>query len=218
VDAPGRANEDRYVFCAPGLPAAERAGVGYVLAVADGMSQGGKGAFAAQKTVDVIRDIVLEERAIKLRPDLLAIKFSTANDAVVEGPGGGCAVTGVWIWEEPGNEPSLRVGWAHTGDTRLYFQHSGKWQIVTRDHARGSALTDFVGMGNGFIPQHGNLELEPGDWLVLTSDGVWGYACPLASRAVEGCEDATDAVTRLVGLARRNASPDDSTAIVVRVE
>ena len=186
--------------------------------VADGMSQGGKGAFAAQKTVDVIRDILLEERAIKLRPDLLAMKFSTANDAVVDGPGGGCAVTGVWIWEEPGEESSLRVGWAHAGDTRLYLRHAGRWQIVTRDHARGSALTNFVGMGNGFIPSTATWNSSPGDWLVLASDGVWGYACPITSRAIEGCEDATVAVTRLVGLARRNASPDDSTAIVVRVE
>ena len=218
ADAPSRANEDRYLFAAPGLPAAERAGVGYVLVVADGMSQGGKGAFAAQKTVDVIREILLEERAAKLQPSLLELKFFASNDAVVEQTGGGCAATGIWIWEDTtGEEPHLRGGWAHAGDTRLYLKRNDKWQILTTDHAKGSALSKFVGIGTGFIPQVGTLDLEPGDWMVLCSDGVWGYACPIKSRAAEECETPEEAATQLVHLARRNASPDDATAIVIRV-
>ena len=81
----------------------------------------------------------------------------------------------------------------------------------------GSNLSRFVGMGKRFIPQSGVLSLESGDWLVLASDGVWGYACPIKSRGMEDCDTAADGAAQLVGLARRNASPDDCTAVVTRV-
>ncbi len=216
IPSPSRpGNEDRYVFAPPGLPAAESAAVGYLFLVADGVSSGGKGAIAAQATVDVVRTVLLEKRASVLRPSLLELKLFEANDTVASGGRGRCTATGLWIWEETGTE--LHAGWAHVGDSRLYHRSGEAWKAITADHARGPYLTRAIGDGHGLVVDHGRVRLERGDWLVVASDGVWKGACPVKLRLGDGLETAADLARLLVSTARSNGSQDDATAIVVHI-
>ena len=89
----GRHNEDHCVFAAPGTPGAEQAGAGYLFAVIDGVSEGGRGRSAARETGTSLLEILDDPRRVVLRPDLMLYRLHDANDrchALIEGK---CAVS-----------------------------------------------------------------------------------------------------------------------------
>ena len=63
-------NEERYVFAAPGLPAAGRARTGYLFTVVDGVSSGGRGASAACGSVSrrTMREVPSSHGPSAVRP------------------------------------------------------------------------------------------------------------------------------------------------------
>ena len=129
--------------------------------------------------------------------------------------------------------------WAHCGDSRLYFTRAGKLIARTRDHSyielqealgrpspgaerfnRNVLFTCLGSPGKPMIDSHGPLLLEPGDRMLLCSDGLWGtvgdpqIAEQLATRPI------ADAVPDLVELALRNGGVrcDNVTALAVEWE
>ena len=129
--------------------------------------------------------------------------------------------------------------WAHCGDSRLYFTRAGKLIARTRDHSyvelqealgrpaagaerfnRNVLFTCLGSPGKPMIDSHGPLLLEPGDRMLLCSDGLWGtvgdpqIAEQLANRPI------ADAVPDLVELALRNGGVrcDNVTALAVEWE
>jgi serine/threonine protein phosphatase PrpC len=218
IAGPGaRQNEDRYVFAAPGVPAAERSTAGYLFAVIDGMTQGGRGALAAQATAEVLCTTLEESRALKLRPDLLELKFHEANERIARETGGGCAATAIWIWQRQG-ERSLRAGWVHVGDTRLYVRRQDAWSLLTSDHSRGRFLLRHLGAESNLVVEQGILELDSGDWIALMSDGVWKCASPELAVGLHTDGDAAALTRELVSRARLNGSHDDLTTLIVKVD
>ena len=213
----GRArNEDHCLFAAPGIPEAERAGAGYLFAVIDGNAHGGRGRDAARETAASILEILDDERNTTLRPDLLALRLHDANDRVTEFIHGRCAVTAVWIWEEP-DSAELTAAWAHVGDTRLYRQDRKDWQQVTRDHAKGRLLDRAIGGGPGLEIDTGRWTLRPGERLALLTDGTWNCARPSSVLSAEPFPTTAEATRRLIGHARLNGGGDDTSAILITV-
>jgi serine/threonine protein phosphatase PrpC len=214
---PGRtANEDRVVFAAPGSEEAERAGAGYLFAVIDGATAGGRGEPAAQETATSLLEILDDERRFELRPDLLDLRLLDANDRVHRFIHGRCAATAVWIWEEP-EQGRLVAAWAHAGDTRLYHHDGAEWRRVTLDHAKGPLLLRAIGDGEGLQVDTGFLELRAGHRLVLLSDGVWKGANPRDTLARSPFPGAPEAARQLTGQARLNGTGDDTSTIVISV-
>ncbi len=214
---PGRtANEDCCLFAAPGTPEAEAARAGYLFAVIDGASAGGRGGAAAQETLSSLLEILDDERRTTLRPDLLLHRLQDANHRVHEVIRGLCVVTALWIWEDPAAD-RLRGAWAHVGDTRLYRFRDASWTQLTRDHARGPLLERAVGEGPGMLIDTGELEPARGDRFVLLSDGVWKAAPPGSVISGASFPGTAEAVRRMVGQARVSGSGDDTTAILVSV-
>ena len=215
LTAPGRgraANEDQCVFAAPGSPEAERAGVGHLFAVVGGNAFGTNGLRASRETATSLREVLDDERASQLRPDLLLHYLHAANDRLTELIRGRCVVTAVWIWEEP---EGLRAAWAHVGDTRLYHQGRRGWRQLTRDHARGRLLDRAIGGGPGLEIDTGQITLRPEERLVILSDGVWRGATPNSVFAGGPFPGTADAARKLVGHARLNGGADDTSAIVI---
>jgi len=92
----------------------------------------------------------------------------------------------------------LTDGWqalvGHMGDSRCYLLRQGRLELQTRDHTVARMLLDIgeithkefrrhpgqarltqaVGMGQEPMPEVQALDLEPGDWLLLCSDGLHG--------------------------------------------
>lgn len=212
----GRAqSEDHCLFAAPGNPVAEQSAAGYLFAVVDGDSQTPNGRKAAREIGNSLLEVLDDPRRLELRPDLIMHRLMDANDRCHQFLKGRAAVSALWIWEEGA---SLLAGWAHVGDTRLGLHRDGRWRQITRDHAKGKLLDRAVGQGPGLTVDSGRLELRSGDRLALMSDGVWRTA-PIGSVVSgEPLPTTPDAVRRLIGEARLNGSPGDTTAIVIAVQ
>jgi len=195
-------NEDHVLFAAPGAPQAERAEAGYVFAVADG---------------EVLGEVLDDPRCTTLRPDLMLHRLHDANDRCHQLIGARCAVTALWMWEDP-DSPALVAGWSHVGNTRLYHHARGQWKRLTRDHAKGRLLDRAVGQGPGLEIDTATKQIYPGDRLALVTPGVWRTAPPAGAVPAGSSPPTAEAVRQLVGQARLNGSREDTTAIVIAVK
>ena len=132
-----------------------------------------------------------------------------------------------------------RVDWAHCGDSRLYFFRRGEFIKRTEDHSMVEVLVKqgeiteeealshpdrsrlFTSLGGPENPQiaFGSMDpLEPGDTILLASDGLWAYFRSRELAVITDYRGLTDACDRLVGLARRraNGNGDNITVAMVR--
>ncbi|MDC8784507.1 PP2C family protein-serine/threonine phosphatase [Roseateles koreensis] len=127
--------------------------------------------------------------------------------------------------------------WAHCGDSRLYMLRAGKLVMRTRDHSylelqaalgrspqpgetfnRNVLFTCLGSPGRPMIDSFGPLQLEPGDRLMLCSDGLWGTVSDEAITLQLATRSITDAVPELVEHALRNGGPRCDNVTVLAVE
>ena len=127
---------------------------------------------------------------------------------------------------------------AHVGDSRLYLLRDGKTAQLTSDHsnvgelvAQGlmteeealhskakNRLTRSLGAeAEAIVDVQYDLPLQPGDRLLLCSDGLTRYALgeKIGELAAQGSPD--EAAARLVDFANRSGGEDNVTVIVVAV-
>lgn len=209
-------NEDQVLFSAPGTEEAERAEAGYLFAVVDGETIPGVSHSAARETRTSLLEILEDPRRWELRPDLMLHRLQDANDRCHNLIGGRCAVTALWLWEDPEQE-TLVACWAHVGDTRLYLHSGDRWTCLTHDHAKGRVLDRAIGQGPGLEVETGTRTIQPGEKLALVTTGVWRSAPPASAISAGAFPPAAEAARRLVGQARLNGSRDDTTAIVIAI-
>jgi serine/threonine protein phosphatase PrpC len=129
--------------------------------------------------------------------------------------------------------------YAHVGDSRLYLVRRGQITQLTRDHSyvsrlvesgvisreeaethpQRNILTAAMGTGADLVTDSpGRPEpLQPGDVLVLSSDGLWGQVRdPEILQAVES-KDPEAAGRDLIQLARERGGPDNITVEILRL-
>ena len=206
-------------------------------AVLDGMGGANAGDVASQTARDVIRDFV-QQRRLTLAPRALiegAILAATAaifhaGQRTKELQGMGTTVVACLVVDP------THVIVAHVGDSRAYLLRDGRLTTLTRDHtiveelvARGLLTADeaerhpyknVLSRNLGARPDTKvdvlELELQPGDRMLLCSDGLYGFAAADAIQYVLGSGDAPDHVARdLIELALRGGGGDNVTTIVL---
>lgn len=207
-------NEDQLLFAGPGSPEAEQAEAGYLFAAIDGEAKPGVTRSAARETRTSLLEVLDDPRRRELRPDLMLHRLHDANDRCHAMIGARCAVTALWLWEDP-DDQALVAGWAHVGDTRLYHHAGSQWKRLTRDHAKGRLLDRAVGQGPGLEIDTGTTRIYAGERLVLVTAGVWRTTAPAAAISSRSFPATAEAVRQIVGQARLNGSRDDTTAIVI---
>jgi protein phosphatase len=126
----------------------------------------------------------------------------------------------------------------HVGDSRVYRMRRGKLTQITQDqtivarmvalgqltekeaetHPRRSELQQAIGGRADLFPDVYSVSLEPGDWLIVCSDGLSNQV-PLAAMQMilREARNAERAARRLVNIALADGAMDNVSVAVVRV-
>ena len=127
--------------------------------------------------------------------------------------------------------------WAHCGDSRLYLVRGDKLVARTRDHSYSElqdTMSQVVPIGERFnrnvlftclgspgkpvIDTAGPLLLQPGDRVLLCSDGLWGTLSDTEIVEVLTSAPISEAVPELVERALRAGGPRSDNVTVLAVE
>ncbi|MCX6375562.1 MAG: Stp1/IreP family PP2C-type Ser/Thr phosphatase, partial [Armatimonadetes bacterium] len=204
--------------------------------VANGMGGRASGALAGRIAVNTVRDAFISktDEAEDLS-DVLGESLRAANDAVyreqtskpeLRGMGSTCVAVAV---------RDDRAFFAHMGDSRIYLLRAGELRRLTEDHsfvaekvrcgeiteedARHSrfrnVITRAIGIEPNAQPAVGSTDLEPGDVILLCSDGLTG---PVPDARIAdilcGSSEPEDACNRLVNAALKSGGSDNVTVVV----
>ena len=235
-------SENQDAYCTM-IPPVTPVGVAGVLAVADGMGGHQGGATASRIAVETVVEWFKEDGSdpdatITGGPTLDRVSgaIQQANACVRElavSPelvGMGTTMTVVSL-----SGQTLSVG--HVGDSRAYLVRDGEAVQLTRDHTwvaeqvaagsmapeeaacdrRRSVLTRAVGIEEDVVVDQSEVELEPGDLIVLCSDGLHGRVSDSEIARAASNNSPARAAKALVRLANDAGGPDNITVVVARV-
>ncbi|QTA91849.1 PP2C family protein-serine/threonine phosphatase [Desulfonema magnum] len=165
-----------------------------LLAVADGMGGHVGGEMASRLAIDVVKDDDLSVQDIESHlGDIIRTGHSNILETVKKKPelrGMGTTLSIAYIKDGI-------VHWAHVGDTRLYLFHNEKLFLITKDHTIPGVLMEkkkitaeqarkhpmrhmllrCVGCKD-CEPETGSFRVEPGDTVILCSDGLYDEVSP----------------------------------------
>ena len=209
-------------------------------AVLDGMGGHSAGEVASRLARDEIRDFVHRHRTTLTRHRLLEAAIRAASAEVfnrgqqhLDHHGMGTTVVACLVVN--GHRATI----AHVGDSRAYLWRDGELQPLTRDHTavqelveRGllsaasaerhpykNMLTRYLGAKTaiqGIQVDCVDLELQPGDRLLLCSDGLYGYAAAPAIQRLLGSGKTPEHVVRsLIELALHGGGGDNVSVLVI---
>ena len=127
--------------------------------------------------------------------------------------------------------------WAHCGDSRLYMVRGEKLIARTRDHSYSElqhTISHVVSMGDRFnrnvlftclgspgkpvVDTVGPMLMQPGDRMLLCSDGLWGTVADTVITEMLSRNAISDAVPELVEQALRNGGAKSDNVSVLAVE
>ncbi len=127
--------------------------------------------------------------------------------------------------------------WAHCGDSRLYLIRGDKLVARTRDHSytelqetlshvvqvgdrlnRNVLFTCLGSPGKPMVDTAGPLLMQPGDRVMLCSDGLWSSLSDTVITEIIAERPISDAVPELVEQALRQAGPKSDNVTVLCVE
>jgi protein phosphatase len=206
-------------------------------AVFDGMGGANAGDVASQLARDVVGEFITQNRLV-MEPKLLlesgiqaacaAVWSASQQDRSRHGMGTTCVACLVI-------DPQRAII-AHVGDSRAYLLRGGRLQALTRDHTIVEELVDRGLLSAEEAERHpyknvlsrnlgartdtrvdvAELELKPGDRILLCSDGLYGYVSAEGIQYLLGSGDAPHQTSRdLIDLALRGGGGDNVSVIVI---
>ncbi|WP_237045209.1 bifunctional protein-serine/threonine kinase/phosphatase [Aquipseudomonas alcaligenes] len=215
---PRTENQDaiRVVTPAPALAASK----GYLLALADGVSQCADGGLAARATLQAL---ALDYYST---PETWAVAQSLDRLLVAHNR---------WLQAGSGGQPLLttlsalilrgrRFTLAHVGDCRAYRLHGGQLERLSEDHVweqpgMQHVLKRALGLDQHLVVDYLEGELREGERYLLVSDGVWSTLGDAGIRSLLRDEhDPTAACQALVTAAHLAGSQDNASAVLVQVD
>jgi len=225
-------NEDRYV-CWRSEPGGEHA----VIVVADGMGGARAGEVASQLTVD---HVLAGARELGTSPTVEALRqvIEGANRAVHDESlahpdrrGMGTTCTAVVVH-------GAQAWFAHVGDSRAYVVRDGEIRQLTRDHSLVAQLVEFnhltpeearsdprrnvvtrsVGVAPTVEVDGGEFALEPGDTMLISTDGLHGLVEDPELALPAAGADLAVACHDLVELAKARGGHDNITLVLARYQ
>ncbi len=231
---PGRArdhNED-----AIGIVQDEAAGW-YLAIVCDGMGGHNAGEIASALAVTVISDYVAAHYHEFDAPTLLTQAVALANTRIDEQAASNPSASGMGCTSVMVLGERSHVWIAHVGDSRAYRIGPKGIHQLTADHTmvqemvqnglitpeqaaahpyRGRISRCIGHAKNRSTPDISHLDIEPGENLLLCSDGLSDVVEPQELDALTRTKDVRSAARRLIDAANKAGGPDNVSAIVLR--
>lgn len=210
--------EDRFRLLTAAVPLVRRSGRGEIVAVFDGMGGLPLGMHAAQVMADgLLRFFREPEKYPATAEGVWAVLSRTAgelrDEAAARKREAGCAGTAAWLGEE--GELCL----FHAGDTMALRVTERGHDVLTPVQSVEGALSNYFGMPRGLRIETIPETLQPGDWLVLVSDGVTATLDPRGiAELVRASPIGREAAERVARAALDRGTLDDVTALVFEAE
>lgn len=203
--------------------------------VADGLGGHEAGEVASSIAVETLRDHAPR------RPDApaLARAVKAANRAVLRAAKEGVGRVGMGTTMTAAIVEGTRVAIAHVGDSRAYLLHDGRLERLTEDHSmvadmirRGqlteeesrvhpnrSVITRALGTDSNMTADAFEVDAEPGDRLLLCSDGLTSMLEDARIGEVLGAyRDPTVVGQALIAEANEAGGHDNISVIVIDIE
>ncbi|HHY49400.1 MAG TPA: Stp1/IreP family PP2C-type Ser/Thr phosphatase, partial [Alphaproteobacteria bacterium] len=206
--------------------------LGELLVVCDGMGGHAAGEVASHMGVETIIAAYYDDPTDD-RPHALKQAFEEANARIHAEGRGSMGTTGVaaLVYHD-----ALHV--ANVGDSRGYLIRGGELRQVTRDHslvseqvaagvitaeqARSLYYRNVITRALGYQPEVAvdlfRMPLQPGDVVVLCSDGLHGLVTDEEIRQIASSEPLEAAVDHLVDLANERGGSDNITVLIAHVD
>ncbi|MEA2015913.1 MAG: Stp1/IreP family PP2C-type Ser/Thr phosphatase [Actinomycetota bacterium] len=177
----------------------------------------------------------LTQKKIK---DSLMESIKNSNEAVFkkaelqpEYYGMGTTLTGCYIY-------SNKAYIAHIGDSRLYIKRGSDFKLLTSDHTivgelfrKGSIsyeeafdhpqrnyLTNVIGIARDAIPDFYSYKIQPGDLILLCSDGLSSTLRDKdISKIIDNCSKTKDIAKSLIKETLKKEGMDNVTVVAIKV-
>lgn len=164
---------------------------GLLAVVADGMGGHLDGALGAQIILDTVRDFTSRSDCPLCATPMAALEqLCQQMHAAINQRSEAARSTTVMAWLS-----GRQIWWLNIGDSRLYHFRRGQRLMRTRDHSAVQLLMDLGEIDEAQMATHpaqnrlyrclggedmpkpdtGHFTIEPGDLLVLCSDGIWEH-------------------------------------------
>ena len=207
--------------------------------VLDGMGGANAGDIASQLARDTIQQYVAHTYSTMEPKAMLEAAIQSASAAIFgegqvhkEKHGMGTTCVACLLLD------AQRAIVAHVGDSRAYLLRYGRLIALTKDHTIVEELVSRGMLAPEEVERHPyknvlsrnlgarpetridvvDVELQPGDRMLLCSDGLYGYASAEGIQYLLGSGDAPEHVARdLIDLALRGGGGDNVTTIVLEV-
>ncbi|HSK22146.1 MAG TPA: Stp1/IreP family PP2C-type Ser/Thr phosphatase [Egicoccus sp.] len=211
-----------------------------VFAVADGMGGHLAGEIASAKALEPVE--ALDGKVFGDSGDAdaaLRAAVIEANDIVSQMADDEPAYRGMGTTLTAAMLEGTRLHLAHVGDSRAYLLRGGRFEQLTDDHTlvqhlidegqitreeaashpQRSIITRAIGVSHDVEVDSMTIEIEPGDQVLLCSDGLTGVLDDghIAQELASG-DDDRKVIGRLIEAANQRGGPDNITVVILRCE
>lgn len=189
---------------------------------AGGERGGAQASVLAMTATEQYVDWALDERAVHDRTraeEVLKAALKDADEQIDADPNSGIT-TGVLALAYLDNHRQRLLSWASVGDSRIYIynRNQGTLTQLSEDEGHGHIITNALG-ADAKVEQAGTYRMQPGDEVMMCTDGVTGdyeHNILREEEIIEAMQRASmprDAAANLVTKAKKE---DDRSAIVFR--
>ena len=213
---------------------------GYLLIVADGMGGHLAGEVASKMAVDIIGEEYFKETNNSKTEKILTKAFSNSNKKIFELASTNEQYRGMGTTSTALAIIGQTIYYAHVGDSRAYLYKNGVLTRITEDHTLVQQLVNAGNISAAEADTHpqrniltnamgtkGDLRidtgecgalLEPGDRLLLCSDGLYDYLNDHEIATILAYESMLDAAESFIAEAKNRGGADNITVILAEME